>query len=909
MKVRRRLRRLLQCLAVILLFWVPLVTSAMSDNKTSKAIIPGDIILGGLFPVHQKGEGDKPCGEIDVQRAVQRLEAMLFTVDHINRNTNILPGIKLGAAIYDTCARATYALEQSLEFVRASISTLDASEFECDDGSLAKAKYIPTAVAGVIGGSSSSVSLQVANLLRLFHIPQISYASTSAALSDKTRFDYFVRTVPPDTFQAIAMVDIVSAFNWTYVSTVASQGEYGESGIDYFQQEARQRNICIATTVKIPTNSKSNTFSYLISRLLEKKNARVVILFVRIEDATRILESATKMNVTNHFVWIASDAWGRQPHPVKRNEAVAEGALTIELTSALIHPFNDYFRQLDPYLNTRNPWFREYWEKVHDCKWMTEERSSLPSLDSIPERICNGDEKMNPGEYKQESKVQFIYDAVYALAIALHRMQKDLCPKSVRLCDQMKKIDGEVLLKKYLLNTSFSDGYGAQVEFDEHGDALGRYMIFNYRYNKTKKAYEYKNVGTWSTNGLELGGDDITWSGGISNIPVSRCSRPCNYDEIKSVHDTCCWICIKCQDWEYLYDEYTCKDCGLGRWPSATKRSCFDLELQHMTWDSIYAIVPMSLSCLGIIGTVTVIVTFVRYNDTPVVMASGRELSYMLLSGCLFCYLMSFILIAKPSMFICSVQRIGVGFGFAIIYSALLTKTNRISRIFYNARRSARRPPFISPRSQIAIASILISIQIVFTVIWLVLEPPGTRHYFPYNKRNEVILKCKTRDISFLVSLIYNMLLIIICTVYAVKTRNIPENFNESKFIGFSMYTTCIIWLAFVPIYFGTLDAFQIQITTLCISISLSASVALLCLFVPKMYIIVFHPEKNVRKLIMNSATYKRAPTSSSTITTATNHGTFTEHIKLNVHNSPHGAKTICTTTETETDKDSMASL
>ena len=54
------------------------------------------------------------------------------------------------------------------------------------------------------------------------------------------------------------------------------------------------------------------------------------------------------------------------------------------------------------------------------------------------------------------------------------------------------------------------------------------------------------------------------------------------------------------------------------------------------------------------------------------------------------------------------------------------------------------------------------------------------------------------------------MLLIIICTVYAVKTRNIPENFNESKFIGFSMYTTCIIWLAFVPIYFGTLNAFQV---------------------------------------------------------------------------------------------------
>lgn len=68
----------------------------------------------------------------------------------------------------------------------------------------------------------------------------------------------------------------------------------------------------------------------------------------------------------------------------------------------------------------------------------------------------------------------------------------------------------------------------------------------------------------------------------------------------------------------------------------------------------------------------------------------------------------------------------------------------------------------------------------------------------------QVILKCKIQDMSFLFSELYNMVLITICTVYAVKTRKIPENFNESKFIGFTMYTTCIIWLAFIPIYFGT---------------------------------------------------------------------------------------------------------
>lgn len=68
--------------------------------------------------------------------------------------------------------------------------------------------------------------------MRLFHIPQISPASTAKALSDKTRFDYFARTVPPDTFQSIALVDVVKSANWSYVSTVYSEGSYGEYGIE-----------------------------------------------------------------------------------------------------------------------------------------------------------------------------------------------------------------------------------------------------------------------------------------------------------------------------------------------------------------------------------------------------------------------------------------------------------------------------------------------------------------------------------------------------------------------------------------------------------------------------------------------------------------------------------------------------
>lgn len=427
-----------------------------STIPTLAATIEGDIIIGGLFPVHDKGE--KGCGLISGDRGIERLEAMLFTIDEINNNYDILPGIKLGASAFDTCGRAPYALEQSLEFIRASITSLDSTEFICKDGSKATAKQLPTAVAGVVGGSYSTVSIQVANLLRLFKVPQISYASTSAALSDKTRYDYFVRTVPPDTLQAKALVDIVQEFNWTYVSVVHSEGEYGESGTDFFKREARSRNICIAADIKIVITATNATYDQVIVDLQEKPEAPVVIVFVRIEDATGLLNAATRKNLTGKFVWVASDAWGNRPTPVKNNPLAAQGAITLELQSTQISKFENYFLNLNPRTNKRNPWFIEYWEEVHKCAW-NEVPDSNGQPTSRETRPCQGDEKISRKITSQESKVQFIYDAVYAFAHALDKMHKDQCPGMSGICQNMEKIDGEKLLREYLLNVSFHGKY------------------------------------------------------------------------------------------------------------------------------------------------------------------------------------------------------------------------------------------------------------------------------------------------------------------------------------------------------------------------------------------------------------------------------------------------------------------
>lgn len=165
-----------------------------------------------------------------------------------------------------------------------------------------------------------------------------------------------------------------------------------------------------------------------------------------------------------------------------------------------------------------------------------------------------------------------------------------------------------------------------------------------------------------------------------------------------------------------------------------------------MRWDTPFAVIPATVACVGIALTLFVIALFIRNNDTPLVRASGRELSYMLLFGILLCYLNTFVLLAKPTLVTCITQRLGIGVGFSVIYGALLTKTNRISRIFDSAAKSAQRPSYISPKSQVIIASTLIGVQIVISLAWMVIEPPGVRHTYPTRRQ---VSASKSRKIRY----------------------------------------------------------------------------------------------------------------------------------------------------------------
>uniref|UniRef100_A0A8D2GHK9 Glutamate metabotropic receptor 1 n=1 Tax=Theropithecus gelada TaxID=9565 RepID=A0A8D2GHK9_THEGE len=535
-----------------------------------------------------------------------------------------------------------------------------------------------------------------------------------------------------------------------------------------------------------------------------------------------------------------SDGWADRDEVIEGYEVEANGGITIKLQSPEVRSFDDYFLKLRLDTNTRNPWFPEFWQHRFQCR-LPGHLLENPNF----KRICNESLEEN---YVQDSKMGFVINAIYAMAHGLQNMHHALCPGHVGLCDAMKPIDGSKLLD-FLIKSSFIGVSGEEVWFDEKGDAPGRYDIMNLQYTEANR-YDYVHVGTWHEGVLNI--DDYKIQMNKSGMVRSVCSEPCLKGQIKVIRKgevSCCWICTACKENEYVQDEFTCKACDLGWWPNADLTGCEPIPVRYLEWSNIESIIAIAFSCLGILVTLFVTLIFVLYRDTPVVKSSSRELCYIILAGIFLGYVCPFTLIAKPTTTSCYLQRLLVGLSSAMCYSALVTKTNRIARILAGSKKKicTRKPRFMSAWAQVIIASILISVQLTLVVTLIIMEPPMPILSYPSIK--EVYLICNTSNLGVVAPLGYNGLLIMSCTYYAFKTRNVPANFNEAKYIAFTMYTTCIIWLAFVPIYFGS----NYKIITTCFAVSLSVTVALGCMFTPKMYIIIAKPERNVRSAFTTS--------------------------------------------------------
>ena len=564
----------------------------------------------------------------------------------------------------------------------------------------------------------------------------------------------------------------------------------------------------------------------------------MIVFCSKKETITSLLYAAKAQNAVDKFQWIGSDAWITVSW-LGELQPLVRGMISVQPASESVEGFQEYLLQRGmPSSSDVNPWFREYFRQTVKCNPL-----SYSGPDNYP--YCNSQHTLRNANITIDNGVTRTIDAVYAYAHALQKIRKLKCKNSLLICDKMKETLGEDLLET-LKNITFESIDGKTISFDENGDVRARYDIYYFNQTGTNH-YENFRIGQWVDN--------------LTMYPIAKtaltpvnsfCGKQCKSNEVKfglAGKPSCCWECRPCSGNKFAFNETFCKTCARGFWPDEDKQGCVQLPPKYFTLNTDYVglhlvLPPMIVSILGFISVLHVAIIFAKYNNTPLVKASGRELSYLLLTGLFFCYAMVIVCLMKPSPYVCLVEFLLDSLPFTICYAAVIVKTNRISRIF-NRRNLTKRPQFIHPQSQICFSFVLVAVQVMLLTAFCLLQLP--KETLLYLSDSDVVLICAISDKDFLLSQIYNFVLIIVCTYYAFKTRRSPMNFNEAKYIAFAMYCTCVLWLAFITVYLVQTDV-MLKACIRCLSISLIATILLVCLFVPKVYIIMWKPSENRKR-------------------------------------------------------------
>uniref|UniRef100_A0A8C6WLC9 Olfactory receptor C family, j1 n=1 Tax=Neogobius melanostomus TaxID=47308 RepID=A0A8C6WLC9_9GOBI len=295
-------------------------------------------------------------------------------------------------------------------------------------------------------------------------------------------------------------------------------------------------------------------------------------------------------------------------------------------------------------------------------------------------------------------------------------------------------------------------------------------------------------------------------------------------------------------------DSAKCTQCPLDYWSNKNNSQCVLKVIEFLSYGETMGALLAALSLFGGSLTMMVMCVFFWFRHTPLVKASNSFLSFLLLISLTLCFLCSLTFIGRPSKWSCMLRHTAFGITFALCMSCLLAKTIAVVMAF-KLRRPGNTVPQCSVPIQRTSVFVFTSLQVLVCVLWLALAPPIPHKNTAYAK-DRIILECHLgSDFGFWAVLSYIGLLAILCFILAFLARKLPDNFNEAKFITFSMLIFCAVWITFIPAYVSSPGKFTVAVEIFAI---LASSFGLLfCIFMPKCYILLLRPEKNTQKNMM----------------------------------------------------------
>ncbi|OCT90652.1 hypothetical protein XELAEV_18019269mg [Xenopus laevis] len=795
------------------------------------------------------------------------MHALIYGVEEINADPELLPNITLGFQIFDTCNTLRPAAQGTLSMLSGGKEMTP--NYHCSKG---------TTLAGVVGDSGSTRSILMAHILGLYRYPLVSYFATNPTLSNRDLFPSFFRTIPSDDFQMRGLAHMVLYYGWTWVGVLANDNDYGQFGLQMVKQEIINGGACVAFAENIMTDQPNRNAPHLV-QVIRDSTTKVVVVITSDSDFVIVVEELLKQNVTGN-IWIASESWATSVLlRDKRFQMILVGTIGFAIHGGKMPAFTKYFSSLNISKYVSDMFIKEFWEEAFSCKW-----NNVKLANNATTNGCTGNEKLESLFSEEYHRLPLnVYTAIYAIAWALHGFL--YCTPRTGLfkyekCPTVSSFDPWHILHlfKYV---NFRTKDGSHVSFDANGNPPAVYDIVNWHVG-TKGTLEQVTVGSydlsapdgkilnvdkgrlvWDDNSTEvehqkygvgktyfyLGGAlyGITYRG---PVPISKCSPSCSSGFRKVIvpgKPLCCYECARCPQGQISNqtDAVECQPCSWDMWPNLQQDRCFPRTTEFLSYEEPLG---QSLAAIAIFSSLFPLIimgAYIFYKKTPIVRANNYSLSCLLLLSLVFCFLCSLGFIGYPQPEMCHLRQVAFGMVFALCISCVLAKTITVVIAFNATKPGSRIRKLTGVKVAYCIIGMCSFIQLCMSIIRLIFSPTFAK-LDTDTKPGIIIIYCtEGSPTAFWCMLGYLGLLATITFIVAFLARHLPDSFNEAKFITFSMLAFLSVWVSFIPAYLSARGMYTVAMEVFAI---LSSSWAVVgCMFVPKCFIVLFRPNMNTR--------------------------------------------------------------
>ncbi|XP_061444434.1 vomeronasal type-2 receptor 26-like [Rhineura floridana] len=680
--------------------------------------------------------------------------------------------------------------------------------------------------------------------------------------------------VPNESHQYMGIIHLLKHLGWNWIGIFAVDDDSGDYFLQAIEPLLSQNGICSAFIQRI-----LNQGHFLTYHELDDMRWSITVPFMdrKVKSFVTYGETMTIMWLTTLVALLIPEyeensylgkVWFMTAQIdfavtclIRRwNFQIFHGTISFAIHSNEPRGFHTYLQNIEPHSSQEDGFFKVFWEQVFECSFPNSK------LQAKFDKTCTGEERLESlptsvFEMSMSGHSYSIYNAVYAVAHALQAMDSSWTKYKAMM--QEEKFDLHNLqpwqLHPFIQGISFNNSAGEKVSFNDQGEFVARFDIVNMDLFPNNSFLKVKvgmvDPSAPEGNQFTINEDIIVWHRSFNQVmPISVCSDSCypGYQKKKKEGKTfCCYDCAPCPEGKISdqKDMDECFKCPEDKYPSQSKDSCITKVINFLSYGEPLGITFTALAVSFSLITAFVLGIFIKHRDTPIVKANNRDISYVLLISLLFCFVCSLLFLGRPTKGTCFFRQSAFGIIFSVAVSCVLAKTITVVVAFMATKPGSRVRKWMGKRLTNTIVLSCTLLQVGICVVWLAISPP-----FPdlamHSQTTEIVAECNEGSVTmFYLVLGYMGLLAIISFTVAFLARTLPDTFNETKFITFSMLMFCSVWVSFVPTYLSTKGKYMVAVEIFSI---LASSAGLLgCIFSPKCYIILLRSNLNIKGYVI----------------------------------------------------------